>query len=134
MVRHLEASIATFAESHVEVISAAGGDQPGRCAVRLLGLSGQMHHQQMAYIEMLCSSVSPTTRCPTTSSSAGVGAAIASLADDRRVTGIAVDDENDEAYNQWINKRFPANLRHLENHGPHYGDLLNRRVLDAHHC
>lgn len=112
-VKHLEARIASYTESHSQVISAAGADQPGACAVRVLGRPSEAHHTQKAYIELFCSSVSRDTGCPTSSSSAGVGAAVATLAADQGVTGVAVDDENDEAYYQWINKRFPADLRHL---------------------
>lgn len=72
--------------------------------------------------------------CPTVGSSAFVTPAVADITAAGAVTAIAVDDENDAAYYEWVVHHFPSQWRHAEQNGPTYGPVLLARLQRRFPC
>lgn len=129
-IRHLEAAVAAYAQSHGH---GSGVGTPAGCDDRIIGKRSTGTSQQL-YLELSCSSLHGKPPCPTTNSTAFWTAAVATVSTDSTVTALKIDNQDDAGWHRWITRRFPAQVRSVEDNGPRYGKLLSARLKNRYPC
>lgn len=129
-VRHLEAAVAAYAQSHGH---GSGVGTPAGCDDRIIGKRSTGRFQQL-YLELSCSSLRGHPPCPTRSSTAFWTAAVATVSTASTVTALKIDNQDDAGWHRWITRRFPGQWQSVEGNGPRYGRLLSSRLKNQFPC
>lgn len=134
-VRHAETLIASFAQTHDDALGNAGSGVGARagCADRIIGEANEGQARE-AYLELMCTSLDPPSRCASQEQTAFLSPAVATFGRDGTVTRLAIDEKDDAANWHWVQHRFPAKWQHVEQDGTRYGALLQSRLQAAHPC
>lgn len=130
-VRHLEAAVAAYAQSHGH---GSGVGTPAGCNDRIIGERPTGRSSQQLYLELSCSSLRGHPPCPTRNSTAFWTAAVATVSTDSTVTALKIDGRDDAGWHRWITRQFPAQWRGVEDDGPRYGKLLSSRLKHQFPC
>jgi hypothetical protein len=128
-VQHIERLVAAYARTH----HSEAGPQAG-CADRIIGETVHQDSSREVYFELMCSSLQGRPPCPDSHGTAFITPAAATVSATGTVSALAVDDNDDEAYHQWVGRHFPSRWRHVEEKGPKYSSLLRARLLKRYPC